>query len=52
MSTDQVAHAFCCAECEDIWMPEDEQRWRAYLDLDDGLVFFCPECAQLEFGEA
>jgi hypothetical protein len=25
-------------------------RWRAYLDTEDELVFYCPECAEREFG--
>jgi hypothetical protein len=28
--------------------PLDE--WRAYLDIDDDLPVFCPECAEPEFG--
>ena len=28
--------------------PDDE--WRAYLDVDDDLPVFCPECAEREFG--
>ena len=27
--------------------PDDE--WRAYLDVDDDLPVFCPECAGREF---
>jgi hypothetical protein len=27
----------------------DEERWRAYFDTDE-LVFYCPECAEREFG--
>jgi hypothetical protein len=30
-------------------LPADEDRWRAYLDTDDELVFYCPECAEREF---
>jgi hypothetical protein len=40
-----------CAECgrepRDAEAPHDE--WRAYLDLDDELPVFCPECAEREF---
>jgi hypothetical protein len=25
--------------------------WRAYVDVDDDLPVFCPECAAREFGE-
>jgi hypothetical protein len=41
-----------CAECgrepgEDV---KAEDEWRVYLDVDDGLPVFCPECAAVEFG--
>jgi hypothetical protein len=26
------------------------EKWRAYLDVDDDLPVFCPECAEREFG--
>jgi hypothetical protein len=32
-----------------VWLPGDEERWRAYLDTDSDLVFYCPECAEREF---
>jgi hypothetical protein len=40
-----------CSECREAWLPDDQERWRCYLDCDDELVFFCPECAEREFGE-
>ena len=30
------------AECGEVWLPDDEERWRAYFDVDDVLCFFCP----------
>ena len=42
-----------CAECGR-QRPDDEnaaEDWRAYLDVDDELPVFCPECADREFGE-
>ena len=44
-----------CAECDRRCRPEDEERWRAYhvgdyLDEPPELVFYCPECAEREFG--
>jgi hypothetical protein len=33
-----------------VWLPDDQERWRAYFDTDDELVFFCPECADRQFG--
>jgi hypothetical protein len=50
MSTEQVALIPRCAECSERWLPDDAERWRAYLDTDDELVFYCPECAEREFG--
>jgi hypothetical protein len=49
MSAEQVALIPQCAECGDIWLPDDGERWRAFLDTDDELVFYCPECAEREF---
>jgi len=53
MSVEQVAPIPRCAECGERWLPGDEERWRAYV-VDDGpedkLVFYCPGCAELEFG--
>jgi hypothetical protein len=42
-----------CAECERPWLHEDtEHWWSAYLTDDEPpeVVFFCPNCAQREFG--
>jgi hypothetical protein len=50
VSAVQVALILRCAECGDIGFPEDEDRWRAYLDTDSELVFYCSECAEREFG--
>jgi hypothetical protein len=38
VSTEQVAVIPRCAECGERWLPDDEDRWRAYLDTDDELV--------------
>jgi hypothetical protein len=45
-----------CTECEAAWLPADDERWRAYHagdDLDEPaeLFFFCPACAEREFGD-
>lgn len=45
-----------CAGCDEIWLPWDTDRWRAYIagaDLDHpGEVFFyCPGCAAREYGD-
>jgi hypothetical protein len=53
MSAEQVALIPHCEECPGVWMPADEARWQGHW-IDDGpedkLVFYCPECAEREFG--
>lgn len=44
MSAEQVALIPQCIECQGVWLPADEDRWRAYLDIDDKVVFYCAEC--------
>jgi uncharacterized protein with PIN domain len=41
-----------CAECERPWLPVDAEQWSAYLTEDEPpeVVFFCPDCAEREFG--
>ena len=56
MQVDGVALIPKCAECEAAWLPADEERWRAYFggdDLDEPaeLAFYCPACAEREFGD-
>jgi hypothetical protein len=51
MSAEQVALIPRCAECGEAWLPDDEERWRCYLDIDDKAVFYCPECAKREFDD-
>jgi hypothetical protein len=34
-----------------LWLPDDPDRWRAYLDADDEVVIYCPESAEREFPE-
>ena len=51
MSAEQVTLIRQCAECGEVWLPTDEERWIAYLDTDSVLVSYCPECAEREFGE-
>jgi len=43
--TDQT---LVCAECATEADPE-ARGWRAYLDSEDNVVTFCPECAEREF---
>ena len=51
VSAEQVALIPQCAECFRVWLPDDGDRWQAYFDTDDELVFYCPECAEREFLE-
>jgi hypothetical protein len=56
MASADVALVPKCAECDTIWLPNDPERWRAYvggdeLDEPPELVFYCPECAEQEFGD-
>lgn len=55
MPLEGVASTPQCAECDAIWLPSGEERWRAYLGGDDleepgEVVFYCPGCAEREFG--
>jgi hypothetical protein len=57
MPLERVALVPKCQECEAVWLPADEERWRAYLggdDLDEPteVVILCPTCAEREFGGA
>jgi hypothetical protein len=49
VTPEQVALVPQCSECKRIWLSEDKERWRAYLDCDDEVWLFCPECAGREF---
>ena len=53
MSAKSVALIPTCAEREARWLPADEDRWFAYLTDDEPpeLAFYCPECAEREFGD-
>jgi hypothetical protein len=54
VSTEQVALIAQDEECCRVWLPLDRERWQAFW-IDDGpeerLVFYCPWCAEREFGE-
>jgi hypothetical protein len=51
MSTTPTAAEPNCVACGDVWQAKDERRWRAYVDGEHSLVFFCPSCAEREFEE-
>jgi len=51
----ELAFIATCVVCHRLWLPDDGERWRAYHagdDLDEPaeLVFYCPACAEPEFG--
>ena len=52
MSAERVASTPECAERGACWLPDDDERWRAYLTDDEPaeVAFYCPECAEREFG--
>jgi hypothetical protein len=54
VSADPVAVIPQCEECRRVWLGGDDERWRSYW-IDDGpedrLAFWCPECAEREFGD-
>jgi hypothetical protein len=52
MSAEQVALIVHCAECGAIWLSAEEDRWTAHHTDDEPpeLAFYCPECAEREFG--
>jgi len=42
-----------CVECGTVWLRTDETRWSMFLTDDEPpeAVFYCPSCAEHEFGE-
>jgi RNase P subunit RPR2 len=54
VSAEGVATVPQCKECGAVWLPGDSERWHCFV-VDDGpqdrLVFYCPECAEREFGD-
>jgi len=46
----KVALTPTCAECGDVWLPADTDRWKLIFDAYDELVWVCPECDEREFG--
>jgi hypothetical protein len=58
LDSGRVARGRCAdpdvLECGAVWLPDDEERWRAYHggdDLDEPaeLFFYCSGCAASEF---
>lgn len=51
MSAERVAVIPECEECGAYWPPDDPERWRLALVDVDGLVWYCTECYEAEFGD-
>jgi hypothetical protein len=47
----QVVLTPTCAECGDVWLPADTDRWKLHLHVDDDPVWFCLDCDAREFGD-
>jgi len=50
MRAEQVVMTPTCSEWKAVWLPADEERWRAYLDSDDEVQFFCESCGNTRYG--
>jgi hypothetical protein len=53
MSAEQAALIPQCAECGERWLPADRGALWAFHTDDEPPenVFYCPECAEREFGD-
>jgi hypothetical protein len=51
VGSEPVAPMVECEECRRVWLSADDNRWRAYLTIDDEIGFYCPECAEREFSD-
>jgi hypothetical protein len=40
-----------CVECGACWLPGDERRCQLHFADIDELGWFCPDCAEREFGD-
>jgi hypothetical protein len=55
MAAENVVLTPECVECKRVWLPSDREHWEASLayvtdDEPPELAFYCPECAEREFG--
>jgi hypothetical protein len=55
MASESVVLTPVCVECQRVWQPSDREHSEAYLacvtdDEPPELAFYCPECAEREFG--
>jgi hypothetical protein len=53
VSAERVALILQRAKRERRWLPADEDRWEAHVTDDEPpeLAFYCPACAEREFGD-
>jgi len=47
----KVALTPTCAECGDVWLPADTDRWKLHLDVDDDPCGFARTATPREFGD-
>ena len=47
----QVAQTPTCAEFAELWLSAGGDRWKLHFEVDDELVWLCPECDKREFGD-
>ena len=40
-----------CAEFAELWLSAGGDRWKLHFEVDDELVWLCPECDKREFGD-
>jgi hypothetical protein len=52
MPNEATARAAKAASVATFWLPAAGERWEAYVTDDEPpeLAFYCPECAEREFG--
>jgi hypothetical protein len=50
-SAPPVKETPACVECGATWVPADETRWQLHqVDIDE-FAWYCPACAEREFGD-
>jgi hypothetical protein len=46
-----TSHNLVCSNCEREWA-DPQERWAAFLDVDDEIALFCTVCVAAEFDSA
>jgi hypothetical protein len=50
MRVERTAEVLGYVECLDVWLPEDDERWLAYIRIGGSLSSTVSDCAEREFG--